>query len=52
MMTRDQLLALLVDQLENRDLEDSHWQADTALLAYINDPEISAAYDALDKWYA
>lgn len=30
---------------------ESHPAADQALLDYINDPEVSAAFHALHKWY-
>lgn len=32
--------------------EDFHHRADWALLEYINDPEITAAYRAIQRWYA
>lgn len=51
-MTRDELLATLREQAENGDTEDAHHEADAAPLDYINDPEIRAAYDAVEKWYA
>ncbi len=51
-MHRDQLLDLLRSLANARDIEASHATADDALLEYINDPEISAAFNALEKWYA
>ena len=33
------------------DEEDDHKDADFALLEYINDPEITAAFDSINKWY-
>lgn len=36
----------------NGDKEQDHVNADDALLEFINDPEISTAYDAIYKWYA
>jgi len=32
--------------------EDGHEKADKLLLAYINDPEITAAFMKIDRWYA
>ena len=32
--------------------EDWHYEADRLLLEYINDAEIKAAFDDVDKWYA
>lgn len=64
-MTRDELLAILLapdptiksihDLREAKlsyDAEGHHAACDEALLEYINDPEISAAFDARTKWYA
>lgn len=55
-MTRDELLAVLrickVDGDAFGDHEDTHERADTALLAYINDPDIADAYNAIMRWYA
>lgn len=38
--------------LDGPDIELDHDEADKALIAYIGDPEIAAAFDAIDKWYA
>lgn len=51
-MTRDELLRALRDLAANDDLGEAHIDADDALLIYINDPEITAAYVAISKWYA
>lgn len=61
-MNRDQLLTLLkslalpIDSPGAHehagDTEYAHETADKALLAFINDPEVTAAFDALKKWYA
>ena len=32
--------------------EEDHTDADQALLDYINDAEISEAFDSIDKWYS
>ena len=34
------------------DEEVMHVKADEALLEYINDPEVTKAFDSIDKWYA
>jgi hypothetical protein len=34
------------------DAEAIHWEADRALLDFIDDKEIEKAFDALEKWYA
>lgn len=63
-MTREELL----EELENlravgipvrvfggrqiRDKEQEHILADELILAYLNDPEITAAFEAIEKWYA
>ncbi|MCL2393260.1 MAG: hypothetical protein FWC87_01125 [Acidimicrobiaceae bacterium] len=56
-MDRAALLAKLREQAklveeERWNLEDTHWAADRALLEYIDDPEITEAYDSFDKWYS
>lgn len=38
--------------LAGADPERAHLEADRALLDYLADPEIRAAYEALDRWYA
>jgi hypothetical protein len=49
-MTRDELLALLRGlEGDNGDLEAAHVEADKALLTYINDPDISAAFEEIWK---
>ena len=35
-----------------RDPERDHGEADDALLEFIGDAEIAAAYNAIEKWYA
>lgn len=34
------------------DLEEVHIQADNLLLEYINDPEVTEAFEKIDKWYS
>jgi len=61
-MTRDDLLTILracVEAPHQRtnpegydSKEDRHITADEALLAFINDPEITTLFHAIDKWYS
>lgn len=51
-MTKEELLATLAECAEWGDTEIAHSTADAALMEYINDPEIAAAYEAVPKWYA
>ena len=51
-MTKAELLALLASCNTFNDPERAHGEADDALIAFINDPEITAAYEAVNKWYA
>lgn len=47
-MTRDELLALLLSLASpSVDREWAHGEADDALVSYIDDPEITAAYEAV-----
>jgi hypothetical protein len=51
-MTRDELLDALRRWQQTRDHEGAHYNADMALLEYINDPEITAAFEAIRRWYS
>lgn len=53
-MTKQELIAKLkqIAHEHEGDPEVAHIEADNALLKYINDIEIGAAYDAIGKWYA
>lgn len=55
-ISRDELLRQLremdADIQQRRDWEADHGIADRLLLAYINDPEISEAFDKVGRWYA
>ena len=51
-MTKDELLKILRDCAKSDDPEIAHGDADEALLKFINDPQISAAFDLIEKWYA
>ena len=35
-----------------RDTENSHLDADAALIAYIDDPEVTRLFESLERWYA
>ena len=49
---RADLLTCLAHLAKSPDPEVAHCDADDALLKYINDPEITAAYRSVTKWYA
>ena len=51
-MTKDELIKQLKDLLANKDQEMAHVEADDLLLKFINDKEISEAYESIEKWYA
>jgi hypothetical protein len=53
-VTKEQLLAKLIELKADPpgDAEAIHWEADRALLDFIDDKEIEKAFDALEKWYA
>jgi hypothetical protein len=51
-MTKEELVALLKAKAKSFDTEGAHSDADDALIAFINDAEITAAYEAVPKWYA
>jgi hypothetical protein len=48
---KDKLVADL-KKCANEDTESGHMHADVLLLEYINDPDVTAAWRALDKWFA
>ena len=41
-----------IDDRGGRDEEVDHMEADQLLLDYINDEEITMAFDSIKKWYA
>ena len=53
-MTREELVQELrrCAELAGDSKERAHKAADRALLKFIGDDEIAAAYDAVRKWYA
>ena len=52
-MTKEELIKILNDNgSEHGDHEVMHSNCDDALLEYINDPEITAAFNQGTKWYA
>jgi hypothetical protein len=52
-MTKAELINKLNELAKlNEDPEAAHCDADDELLKYINDPEITKAFNAVPKWYA
>jgi hypothetical protein len=51
-VSRDELLAVLRSMADGGDEEINHGRADDALLEFIGDPEVTAAFRAIAKWYA
>lgn len=51
-MTKKELLAKLKMAKQNPDTEEGHWDADAALVRYINDEDIREAFQDVPKWYA
>lgn len=49
---KERCLKRLAECAENPDTEGAHCEADDALLDFINDSEITKAFEAFDKWYA
>lgn len=51
-MDKKELLEILNYFSEMKDIEQSHVLSDQALLDYINDKDISEAFDCIEKWYS
>lgn len=51
-MTKEELLESLNKCSEMYNTEEAHVIADKLLIEYINDPEIKAAFNKVDKWYS
>jgi hypothetical protein len=53
-VTKEELITKLKELLEEShgDCENTHVEADEALLEFINDPEITEAFGEIEKWYA
>ena len=53
-MTKEALIEKLrnLEKLSEYDEEMAHIEADAALLLFINDSDISAAFGSINKWYA
>lgn len=52
-MTKQELIEKLRNiQKNNFDLESNHGDADDLLLEYIDDKEVTKAFNDIDKWYA
>lgn len=47
-----ELVRILEELTASTDVEVAHARADDALIAYINDPDVTAAYDRIQGWYA
>ena len=51
-MSKGQLIAELMACAAGGDKEGDHILADSLLLKFIADPEVTEAFDAIGKWYA
>ncbi len=51
-MEKKDLLKILDACAANGDKEAAHGNADDALIDFINDADIRAAYENIEKWYA
>lgn len=51
-LSKKELLKRLASYAKWKGTEDAHRHADKALLRYINDPEVTLAYEKIDKWYS
>lgn len=51
-LTKRELLAVLAKAAVSSDTESAHADADSALLRFIGDPEITRAYRAINRWYS
>lgn len=51
-MDKQELLTKLIELQGIDDDESGHSQADKLLIAYINDPDITKAFEEIHKWYA
>lgn len=50
-MTKEELITAL-QAIPKWDVESAHCTADDLLIAYINDSDITGAYEGVPKWYA
>ena len=53
-MTKKDCIIMLneCEEYASKDREDAHGKADDILFKYINDPDITEAFNRWDKWYA
>jgi len=51
-LSKEELILKLKEIQLINDEEYAHQQADDALLAYINDDEITRLFNEIDKWYS
>lgn len=49
-ISKKKLIEILKDS-QNGNYEDAHSSADSALLDYINDKEITEAFNSVERWY-
>ena len=49
-MTKEELLEIL--RQDTGDTERDHSESDDALLKYIDDPDVTEAFNTREKWYA
>ncbi|MCK9556366.1 hypothetical protein M0R36_11250 [bacterium] len=51
-MTKDELIKRLNEIKDEGGGEGGHMEADDLLLEYINDPDISKAFNEIERWYS
>jgi len=51
-MTKQELVEKLKSLQGDTDCEIAHGEADDLLLEFIDDKDVSEAFDKIDKWYA
>jgi hypothetical protein len=51
-MTKEELIKELKELKDLGDPEIAHGRADDALLNYINDAEVTDAFNSIEMWYA
>lgn len=50
-LTREALLTILSACAQNADVQEAHYDADAALIVYLDDRDIARAYDRVTKEY-
>ena len=51
-MTKDKLIKELTKLKYEEDIEVAHIEADSLLLQYIHDKDITVAFEEIKKWYS